>query len=113
METYTVPRGIKIRETVAYGLNGKQIIYLAFGIGGALGICALPLPFDLKIAGSILSSIASLFLSLAKRHGQELDKYVWNTVQYSVRNKELKNDVEEKPVHTIKINYGTRQPSTA
>lgn len=112
MEIYTIPRGIKVRETVAYGLNGKQVIYLAFGIGGAIGAFALPLPIDVRIAGGILSSVGSLILSLAKRHGQELDKYAWNTACYSLRQKEWNNNEEEKP-STITINFHSRQSSTA
>jgi hypothetical protein len=112
MEHYTIPRGIKVRETVAYGLNGKQIIYLAFGVGGAIGVASLPLPIDLKIAGGILSALGSLLLSLAKRHGQELDKYVWNTIKYPLREKEW-NNIEEKKPNTITINFHSRQSSTA
>lgn len=112
MERYTIPRGIKVKEAIVYGLNGKQIIYLAFGVGGALGVFALPLPIDLKIAGGILSAISSLILSLTKRHGQELDQYVWNTIKYPIRQKEWNNDVEEKPKSII-INYHSKQSSTA
>jgi hypothetical protein len=112
MERYTIPRGIKVKETVVYGLNGKQIIYLAFGIGGAIGVASLPLPVDLKIAGAILSTISSLILSLTKRHGQELDKYIFNTIKYPLRGKEWNNNVEEKP-KSIVINYHSRQSSTA
>lgn len=111
MERYTIPRGIKIRETVAYGLNGKQIIYLGFGLGGAIGVFNLPLPLDLKIAGGILSALISLVISITKRHGQELDSYVWNTIKYPLRGKEWNNDVEEKP-KSIVINFRTRQSST-
>jgi hypothetical protein len=110
MERITIPRGLKIRETVAYGLNGKQIIYLAFGIGGAVGICTLPLPIDLKMAGSILSAIASLALSLAKRHGQELDKYALECIKYPLRQKEWSN-VDESPKE-ITINFRAKQPHT-
>jgi hypothetical protein len=110
MERYTIPRGIKVRETVAYGLNGKQIIYLAFGVGGAIGMFSLPLPIDLKIAGSVLSALCSLMLSLAKRHGQELDKYVFETMKYPFRQKEWNNNVEEKPKSVI-INIRSRQSS--
>jgi hypothetical protein len=112
MERYTIPRGIKIRETVAYGLNGKQIIYLAFGLGGAVGVASLPLPIDLKIAGGIVSAVGSVILSLAKRYGQELDKYVWNSVKFPLRQKEWNNHVEEKP-QSIIINIRSRQPSGA
>jgi hypothetical protein len=108
---YTIPRGIKVRETVAYGLNGKQLIYLAFGVGGSIGVFALPIPIDLRIAGGIMTSIGSVFLSLAKRHGQELDKYVWNTVKYPLRHKEWNENVETRP-NPIVIRYHSRQPST-
>jgi hypothetical protein len=108
---YTIPRGIKVRETVAYGLNGKQIIYLGFGLGGALGVFALPLPIDLRIAGGILSVVSSILLSLMKRHGQELDKYVWNSIKYPFTQKEWNSDEEEKP-STVTIRFNARQPST-
>jgi hypothetical protein len=107
METYTIPRGIKIREVVAYGLNGKQIIYLGGGIGGALGVVTLPIPLEFKIAGGVIVALSSLMLSLAKRHGQELDKYAFNTVGYYLRNKEWSvNTEEDKP---IKITFRTKE----
>lgn len=112
MESYTIPRGIKIKEVVAYGLNGKQIIYLAFGVLGGIGVFSLPIPIDLKIAGGILSSVSSIVLSLAKRHGQDLDKYVLNTALYPLRQKEWNNNEEEKP-STIRIVYHSRQSNTA
>jgi hypothetical protein len=111
LETYTIPRGIKIREVVAYGLNGKQIIYLGGGIGAGLGVFTLPLPLEFKIAGGIIVAVSSLLLSLAKRHGQELDKYVVNTVAYQFRKKEWAKDEQEKP--SIRINFHSRQSSTA
>lgn len=111
METYTIPRGIKVREVVAYGLNGKQIIYLGFGAGAGLGVFTLPLPLELKIAGGIIVAVSSLLLSLAKRHGQELDKYVGNCVAYQFRQKEWSNvEKEESP---IRINFRSKQSSTA
>lgn len=111
METYTIPRGIKIREVVAYGLNGKQIIYLGFGAGAGLGFATLPIPLELKIAGGIIVAVSSLLMSLAKRHGQELDKYVGNTITYKLRQKEWSNvEEEESP---IRINFNSRQSSTA
>jgi hypothetical protein len=94
MVSYTIPRRIKVREIVAYGLNGKQMIYLACGLGAGGGILALPLPLEVKIAGSIMTTVGSIFLSLAKRHGQDLDKYVWNTVVYPLRQKEWNDDVQ-------------------
>jgi hypothetical protein len=113
METYTIPRGIKVREVVAYGLNGKQIIYLGFGCGGGLGLFALPLPLEVKIAGSIIVATSSLLLSLATRHGQELDKYVWNTITYQFRQKEWSIDVETEKENSIRVNFKTQQPSRA
>lgn len=112
METYTIPRGIKVREVVAYGLNGKQIIYLGFGCGGGLGLFALPLPLELKIAGSIIVATSSLLLSLAKRHGQELDSYVFNAITYQIRQKEWTMNVETETT-PIRINFHSKQPSGA
>lgn len=111
MISYTIPRGIKVRETIAYGLNGKQLIYLAFGIGGAVGIISLPIPIDLKIAGSVLSSVGSIFLSIAKVHGQDLDRYALNSIKYPLRQKEWSNNEEEEE-STIKIRFRSRQPNT-
>ncbi|HLI46961.1 MAG TPA: PrgI family protein [Geobacterales bacterium] len=109
METYTIPRGIKTKEIVAYGLSSKQIIYLGFGIGAGLSFFTLSIPIDLKIAGSVISAITSLMLSLAKRHGQELDKYIGNFILYNIRQKEWENSVEKES--SIRINFHPRQSS--
>lgn len=94
MVSYTIPRGIKVREIVAYGLNGKQMIYLASGLGLGGSILALPIPLEFKIASSIVAVVSSVLLSLAKRHGQDLDKYVWNTIVFPMRQKEWIEDVQ-------------------
>lgn len=110
MNNYVIPRGIKVRETVAYGMNGKQLIYLSIGFSGSLGFYALPLPLEVKIAGAILSVVGSLALSLAKRHGQDLDSYVLNSMKYPIRNKEWSEASEKaKP---ITIRFHSRQSST-
>jgi hypothetical protein len=107
---YVIPRGIKVKETVAYGMSGKQILYLASGLSTGISLFSLLLPLEVKIAGTILSIVGSLALSLAKRHGQELDKYIWNSVKYPIRNKEW-SDTDEKKEAPIAIRFHSRQPS--
>lgn len=115
MEQYVIPRNIKIRETVAYGLSGKQILYLTVGLGSSIAIWSITgIPLvgvPEKIAGSILTVAGSLSLSLAKRHGQELDKYLWNSIKYPIRAKEFEGGISygdssaKKPfVVTIRYN---------
>jgi hypothetical protein len=105
MEEYVIiPRNIKVKEVIAYNLNGKQIIYLLVGIGGSLFLWTLGIPIDPKIAGSIACISASLFLSLAKAHGQELDKYIVNSIKYPLRTKEWSEENAKKPVLRIRYN---------
>jgi hypothetical protein len=104
-EYVTIPRNIRVKEIVTHGLNGKQVIYLTLSIGGAILIWSLGIPIDLKIAGSIASVSASLFLSLAKAHGQELDRYIVNSIKYQVRQKEWGGENAKKtPVCNIRFN---------
>jgi Ca2+/Na+ antiporter len=103
MEEYVViPRNIKVKEIVAYNLNGKQILYLLIGVGGSLILWSLGIPIDFKIAGSVAMISASLFLSLAKAHGQDLDKYIANSIMYPLRTKEWGGENAKKCVLNIR-----------
>jgi hypothetical protein len=107
-ETVRIPRNIKVREGVIYGLNGKQALYLAMGIGGAVASFSIgsEFPVDMKIAGSVASVSGSLFFALGKAHGQDLDRYVWNSARYPFRKKEYGGDgvdiQETQPVINIR-----------
>jgi hypothetical protein len=103
-ECVTIPRNIKVKEAFIYNLNGKQILYLAVGIGGSLALWSLGIPIDFKMIGSIVCVSASLFLSLAKAHGQELDTYLLNSIKYPVRNKEWGGDNAKRFTYSIRYN---------
>jgi hypothetical protein len=99
-----IPRNIKVKEMVAYGLNGKQIIYLGISLCGTMALWSLGIPIDLKMAGSVICISAALFLSLAKAHGQELDRYIFNCIKYPFRQKEFGGESNAKEV-TINVRY--------
>jgi hypothetical protein len=97
MDEYVViPRNIKVKEVVAYGLSGKQMIYLIVGIGGSMAIWMCGIPIDVKMAGSVITISASLVMSIAKVHGQELDKYLLNSIKYPLRQKEFGGESNAK-----------------
>lgn len=95
---FTIPRDIKVKEIVAYGLNGKQMLYLGVGMVGVVTTLTVGafLPLDLKIVGCIFSVVGSLCLTLIKIHGQELDRYLWNSIKYPLRQREFGGDTFEK-----------------
>jgi hypothetical protein len=95
-EYVVIPRNIKVREMVAYGLNGKQMIYLGLSVCGTMFLWSLGIPLDMKLAGSVLCISAALFLSLAKAHGQELDKFIMNSIKYPFRQKEFGGESNAK-----------------
>jgi hypothetical protein len=97
-EYVTIPRNIKVKEIISYGLSGKQLVYLAFGIGKGVLIWMTALPVDVKIAGSVIAITISLALSLAKAHGQDLDKYILNSIKYPMRQKEFGGESNAKKV---------------
>lgn len=111
MENYVIPRNIKVKETIGFGLNGKQIIYLAVGIAGAGGVIATGLPILLKIGGIAYCIMGSLALSLAKAHGQELDRYVFESIRYPLRAKEFEGGLqyasneESKKPPVVRLRY--------
>lgn len=98
VEQYTIPRNIKVREGLIHGLNGKQVIYIGVGLGLSLAVCATGLPIDVKIAASAISVSGGLLLSMKKIHGQEIDKYIVNSVKYPLRRKEFGGEDNEKTV---------------
>jgi hypothetical protein len=110
VERYLIPRNIKVKEVVAYGLNGKQVLYLIAGIGGSILLWSAGIPtFGIaeKLAGSAICIGGGLSLSLAKVQGQELDRYLANTVRYPLRSKEFEGGKEgAKVIYTIRYNLG-------
>lgn len=105
---YVIPRDIKVKEVMAYGLNGKQMLYLLCGIGGAVGIATLAhgLPIQYPIASSIICFGSSLIVSTSKVHGQDVDKYIANSVKYPIRQKQFggnANAIQKEP--TVNLRY--------
>lgn len=103
-EYVTIPRNIRIREIVAYGLNGKQLMYLGVSLCGTMLLWSLGIPLDLKMIGSVACISAALFLSLAKVHGQDLDRYILNCIKYPFRQKEFGGDLSDKKT-TVNLRY--------
>lgn len=108
IEKYTIPRNIKVKETIAFGLSGKQVVYLSIGLVAAGGIIATGLPAFLKIGAIGNCIVASLALSLAKAHGQDLDKYIYESMKYPLRAKEFEGGLQyvsdEKPKKPLVVN---------
>jgi hypothetical protein len=107
MDEYVViPRNIRVKEIMAYGLSGKQVLYLGIGVGASIVIWSITgVPLDVKMALSVLSISTSLFLSLAKIHGQDLDRYVVNSIKYPLRQKQFGGDSIEEKRMVIRIRY--------
>lgn len=103
-ENVLIPRNIKTKEIVAYRFNSKQVFYLLIGIGGSVAVWSLGLPLDAKMIGTVISISASLFLSLAKVHGQELDTFIKNSIAFPMRTKEWSEDNAKAPVCRIRFN---------
>jgi hypothetical protein len=94
---YVIPRNINVKETVAYGLSGKQIAYLVIGLGGAVAIWSITgiplIGVTEKAVASLAVIVGSIGFSVAKVHGQNLDRYVVNSIKYPMRNKEFEGGV--------------------
>lgn len=107
MESYIIPRNIKVKEVFVQGLTGKQMLFLVLGAGGALLIwsAGAPLPIDVKLAGTVMSLAGSLSLSLAKVNGQELDRYAINCVKYPMREKTFGGEEVEKGKIILNLKY--------
>lgn len=84
---YVIPRNIKVKETIGYGLNGKQMLFVGLGILGAVSVSVIAMPLDLRIASGIFSIGSGLAVSTAKMHGQDIDKYIVNSIKYPLRKK--------------------------
>lgn len=110
MVKYTIPRNIKVREVVAFGLNVRQIIYIGTGLAGAIGSLALPIPIDLRIVTGVISTTCGVAFSLSKCHGQDLDKYIFNSAVYPIRAKEWQDNVQQKE-NVIRIRFHSRKSS--
>lgn len=109
MEQYVIPRNIMVKETIAYGLNGKQMLYIAVGLGGSAILWTAGIPFFgfiEKVVGSLFCMAGGLALSVAKAYGQELDSYVFNSIKYPLRTKEFEggktDDKTKAPVCHIR-----------
>lgn len=109
MEQYIIPRNIMVKETIAYGLNGKQMLYIAVGLGGSAILWTAGIPYFgviEKIVGSIFCMAGGLVLSVAKAHGQDLDSYLLNSIKYPLRTKEFEggsvSDKTKSPVLYIR-----------
>lgn len=107
---YLIPRDLRAKEGIAYGLTGKQILYIGAGLMAGLGAVGLPIPIDLKIVTGVVSTTSGVIFSLARRHGQELDRYLLNSVRYQVRNKEWGVSYEKDEI-PIKIRFHSREAS--
>lgn len=109
MEKYIIPRNIKIKESVVYGLNGKQIIYLSIGVAGGLSAYyfGASLPTHIRIAIALYSVASSLAFTLCRLHGQDLDRYTFNAVRYPLRTKEYGGEEDGKKL-VVNIRYSTR-----
>lgn len=111
MEGYVIPRNIKVKETIIYGLDKKQIIYIAIGLGGAVLFWTSGIPFlgiIEKAVGGIFCIAGGLAFSTAKAYGQDLDAYAINSVKYALRTKEFEggsgNDNSKSPILHIRYN---------
>lgn len=117
-EQYIVYRNIKVKEGVALGLNSKQVLYVMIGIGGTLVLWSLgtPLPMDAKLIGSVISMSTGLFVALGKVYGQDVDRYILNSIRYPVRQKKFggvsNENTDKKTGPVIKIRYNLQQSFT-
>jgi hypothetical protein len=108
-ENYIIPRNIRVREEIGFGLNAKQVLYVVLGVGGVVSTLATPLPLDLKIIGSILSIGSSLLFAIGRLYGQEADRYIYNSIKYPLRTKVYEEKegglvVAQKTVNQVRIN---------
>lgn len=106
MKQYKIPRNLNIREVLAYGLTGKQLLYIGIGVGGAVASFASPLPVIIKFAGVSYSICTGLWVAVGKIHGQDVDRYMGNSIQYAARGKDYENDTEKKE-ETVQIRLRT------
>lgn len=111
---YKIPREIRINETVGYGLTGRQMMYGVLGIAGTILTLKFNIGLEIRIVISILSIMISFMLSMAKKHGQHLDRYALNSVRYAMRDKNIAggNEHVQESKPTIKININSKQPAT-